>query len=195
MTEESRDRATFEAFDGVELRFLGGVVRKCAALTVAEAAHYLRLEARVNEGDLAAMRQFAAEFPDRIGMLDVRLTDTGLEVVGPGGAPLSFGDLTVADGLELSEIVAEAVGRDRRAPKAQVRILDEFPATFGLDARTLTPADVFEVARAFTEALYLHIYGLAKDFYGHLSRSPRVEVMTMTRAPAGSSFSMQASTT
>lgn len=216
MTEVSRDQATLDSYDGVELRFLNGVVRKCKPFTVAEAAHYFRLEARIRDGELAAAPAFAAEFVERVGMLDVRLADIGLEVEGH---VLEFGGLSVADGIALADIVADAQGADlRKAPRAQVRILDEVPAMFGLAvpqmrplvrrgwwARVLRrrprivatrpvggpePGEVFEIARAFTEALYLHIYGLAKDFCGHLSRSPRAKVMTLTRgtaAPAESS--------
>lgn len=191
----SSDRATFDSYDGVELRFLDGVTRKCAPLTVAEAAHYLRLEARIRDGEVAAVCAFASEFADRAGVLDVRLVDMAFEVVGPGGTPLALGDMTVADGLALTEVVGAAAGVDRKAAKAQSAILDTFPAKFGRDPKALAPAEVFAMARSFASELYLHIYGLAKDFCDHLTRSPRVKVMTMSPGAPSGSCSMPASTT
>ena len=184
----SKDQATLDSYDGVELRFLNGVTRKCAPLTVAQAAHYLRLESQIRDGELAAVRAFVLEFVEHVGAGDVRLVDLGLEVEG---AALSFGDMTVREGLALTELVATATGDDAKAARAQVQTLDKFPRALGFIVPT--PAEVFEVARAFTDALYLHIYGLASDFSDHLTRSPRVKVLTI-RAPAGS-CSMPASMT
>lgn len=182
-----RNQATFEAFDGVEIRLLNGRVVRSSALTVAEAVHYLRLIERVDADDLTAVTEFVAEFPQRVGIQDEKLADLGLEVSGPGAVPLSFGDLTVKDGLSLASLYAQSIQDGPRAPKAQIRVLDEFPATFGLDAAVLAPSDVFDVARGFTEALYLHIYGLARDFCRHLTTSPRVKVMELRAAGSWSS--------
>ena len=186
-----KNRATFEAYDGVELRLLNGRVVRCPALTVAEAAHFLRMGARVEDGDYSGVDEFVAAFPVRIGVLKERLVDLGLVVEGPAG-PLAFGDLTLEDGLALARLYGEAVAdaKDARSSKAKVRVLDEWPATFGFTAGT--PGEVFQVARSFAEALYLHVYGLAKDFLDHLTLSPGVRVMTLR---ATDYSSMLASTT
>lgn len=189
-----RSQATYEAFDGVELRLLNGRVVRCSALTVKEAVHYLRLlslikEAAESEGDddvalvaaAGAHDDLVSGFPDRIGILEERLVDLGLEVEGPDGA-LLFGDLTLKDAFEMVGILATALSDaySAESSKAKVRILDELPLTLGVDG--LGPAEVFALGRTFGKGLYLLVYDLAEDFCQHLTLSPRVKVMELRAA-------------
>lgn len=171
-----RSQATYEAYDGVELQLLNGRVVRCDALTVAEAVHYLRLLASIGE-DPDAHDTLMSEFPERIGILDVQLADIGLEVEG-----IELGDLTLKDGFEMVGILATALGDafSVESSKAKVRVLDEFPVTFGVEG--LKPPEVFTLARTFAERLYLLIYGLAQDFCQHLTLSPGVKVMVLRAA-------------
>lgn len=180
----NRDQASFDAVDGVELHLLNGQTVRCPALTVKEALRYLRLFAGA-EGNPSNHDEILRSFPERIGIMDVRLVDIGLEAEGPDG-PLSFGNLTVQAAFDLLDILGVAMGEDYASvavAEAQVRILDEFPETLGIQSER--PTEVFGGARAFAEAFYLRIYGLAQDFCGHLTASPPVLVMTI-RAPSSS---------
>jgi hypothetical protein len=78
--------------------------------------------------------------------------------------------------------------------KAQLRVLDEFPATFGL-ATDLPAAEVFAVARRLTEAIYLRIYGLAARFSESLTGRPTGQVIDANRLSSSSSAPLRASTT
>lgn len=191
-----RNKATYEAYDGVELRLLNGVVVRCAALTVEEAVRYLRLLSSIKEAveseeedvfaavfvaAAAAHEDLVSGFPGRLGILGERLVDIGLEVEGPDGM-LAFGDLTLEDALAMVHILGVALSDaySAESSKAKVRILDELPPTLGVDG--LGPAEVFALGRTFGKSLYLLIYDLAEDFCRHLTLSPRVKVMEM-RAP------------
>lgn len=164
--------ATFEAFDGVELRLLNGRVVRCDALTVREAVRYLRMLSKIAE-DPTAHDGFLHEFSVRVGLLEVQLCDLGLTVEG-----VNVGALTVAQGLDLADVVTAAAGPTyaKATAEAQVRILDEFPGALGISGST---EDVFAGARAFVQALYEKLYGMARDFSGHLAVSPPVKVFEM----------------
>lgn len=173
-------RATYEAYDGVELRLLNGRIARCPALTVQEASHYLRLLAGVGE-DPSAYDIFLSEFPGRIGILDERITDLGLELAAPNGRPVEFGDLTLKDALALIDVIATALDDafSVESSEAKVRILDELPLTLGVDANA---GEVFTLARTFAEQLYLLMNGLAQDFLQHLTLRPVVKVMEIRAA-------------
>ena len=186
-----QNEATFEAYDGVELRLLNGRVVRCASLTVAEAVRYLRVLSLV-ETDPTAHERFIGEFPGRLGIEGERLVDLGLEVDG-----FAFGDLTYSAAVELVALqVAGAWATDVRArSRAQCEFLDRFPAAVGL--APTSPAQVMAEGRRFTDAIYLMIYGLAEDFCSHLISAPGSQVLevTGTVAPGLSSSSTSVSTT
>jgi len=162
------DRATHEAFDGVEIRLRGGDAIRVPALEVQEAVHYLRLMSRVAE-DASAHRQFMDEFPARIGVADVALAELGFSASFEG-RPFGVKNLTVRRAAELCRMV-ESAG-DIEGWRAQSDLLEVFAGLVGLELR---PWQVFAAARTFQEAFYLYIYGLARDFLYSLSSSPRVQ--------------------
>lgn len=173
-----RDRATYEAYDGVRLELLNGAVAECAPLTVKEAVHFLRVLEGFKARTPGAFDALMSEFPARVGLTEQRLADIGLEVEDQSGNPLEFGDLTYADAVKIAEKVAAACYDPDPAAmsRAQIDVLDEIPGTLGVEGPA---ADVFAVARRFTEAFYLLIYGMARDFCGHLTASPPVKVYSL----------------
>lgn len=198
-----RNQATYEAYDGVVLTLLNDRTVQVPALTVEEATRLLRLSAAVEEGEPADVEGFIGSFPARSGLLGERLED--LRVIRVGARPpralavdepwadrLKFGNLTLEDGLEIARLYLQATGGAwiAAAARAQIRILEELPSTFGLEAPTR--AETLECARAFAHALYRHIYGLAQDFCEHPVPGPTTAV---TRARARRSSSTPVSTT
>lgn len=173
-----RSQATYEAYDGVELRLLNERVVRCEAVTVAEAVRYLRLLSRVSE-HFEAHHEFMAEFPERIGIADVPLRDLGFSIESPLGGELDGGLLTVCTGLELLRMLFAAEGGD---PGAQSDFLDKLPAELGADLSSIHPADIFEFGRLFAQELYELLYGLASDFLTHLITGPRGQVLILRRA-------------
>ncbi len=173
-----RSKATYEAYDGVELRLLNGRVVHCAPLEVVEAVRWLRLLSRVDEGDFESHYTFLAEFPGRIGIDAVPLGDLGFSMTGPGDVELTADAMNVTAALGLVEMLAQAEGGD---PNAQANFLDNFPGAIGADPEIMTPAGVFELGRAFAEQVYSLVYGLASDFSTHQTASPRSLVMTLER--------------
>ena len=173
-----RSQATYEAYDGVELRLLNERVVRCEAMEVAEAIRYLRLLSRVSE-HFEAHHAFMAEFPERIGIADVPLRDLGLSIECPLGGELDGGEVTVRDSLKLLRILVAAENGD---PGAQSDFLDKFPAALSADLSSIHPAEVFEFGRLFAQEVYSLLYGLASDFLTHLIASPRGQVMILTRA-------------
>ena len=193
-----RSQATFEAYDGVELRLLNERVVQCPPLTVAEAVRYLRMLSRVSE-DFGAHYAFMAEFPERIGIAEIPLGDLGFVMPSPvAGAPdLDGNGLTVTASLALLEVLAKAEQGDQ---DAIADFFDRFPPAIGVEPADLSPpAQVFECGRVFAEHAYTLIYGLASDFLTHLTTSPRGQVMMIARAgtttPAAPTKSKQALTT
>jgi len=67
-------RATFEAFDGVDVELPDGRTVLCRVLTIREAVRFLRLLAKSGEGDADAQLRFLEEFPAAIGLGEERLT-------------------------------------------------------------------------------------------------------------------------
>lgn len=121
-----------------------------------------------------------AEFPERVGIDEVPLRDLGFSMEGPHAKTLDGGDLTVRAGLGFLELLAGAEAGD---PEAQADFLDRFPPAIGIDPDSVIPSEVFEAGRVFAEAVYNLIYGLASDFWTHLTTSPRGRVkMTLKRA-------------
>lgn len=169
--------ATYEAFDGVELHLRNGRIVRSDPLTVQEAVRYLRLLTKLAD-DATCHEEFIDTFPARIGLLDVPLADLGLEVDGVVG----YGTLDVQGAISLAGLVTTAAGPtfERATANAQAKILDEFPETLGVDG---TAVEVFAVARAFTQALYEKLYGMARDFLAHLTHGPKGQVLQMV-APA-----------
>ncbi len=173
-----RSQATYEAYDGVELRLLNERVVRCERVEVAEAIRYLRLLSRVSE-HFEAHHIFMAEFPERIGIADVPLGDLGFSIESPLGGELDGGSLTVRGSLKLLRILMEA---ENGEPRAQSDFLDKFPAALSADLSTIHPAEIFEFGRTFAQEVYSLLYGLASDFLTHLTASPRGQVMILTRA-------------
>jgi hypothetical protein len=188
-------QATFETYDGVKLVLGGGRVVECAPLSVAEATRLLR-QLTPEEGD-PDHASFIAEFPERLGIMDELLVDL-VEVEGVGGEPLELGELTLRDGFDMATLWGVSVAPPdidaEASAKAQLRVLDEFPATFGLPT-DLPAAEVFAVARRLTEAIYLRIYGLASRFSESLTGRPTGQVIDVNRLSSSSSAPPRASTT
>lgn len=174
-----RDEATYRAYDGVRLELFNDAVVECPPLTVAEAVHFLRALKDVRDDRPGAHEAFMGEFPERIGITDQRLADLGLVVKGADGSVLDLGDLTYSDAVALCEQIAVASWSDDVVARseAQIAVLDEWPATFGITEQA--PPQVFETARTFAKEFYLLIYGLAQDFCSHLTASPPVKVLTL----------------
>lgn len=162
-----RSRATFEAYDGVEFRVGEGTV-KVPSLSVGEAVRFLRLLARVEQGDGAANHEAAAMFSVRSGVEAVVLSDLGWE--GPGGS------LTVGAGIAFARQVDIAQTPDGWS--AQAHVLDRAPRILGVDGE---PAEVFGAARAFAQQVYTLVYGLARDFWIRPHLSLKVRAMTAPR--------------
>lgn len=187
---ERQNGATYEAYDGVELRLLNGCVVRCPALTVREAVRYLRLLSRARE-DAEANAAFLAEFPGRMNLEVQRLVDLGVAVEGA-----DLGELRYKDGVRLAKVLALASYHPdvRKRSKAQVAFLRLLPKKLGLDPDSLQPHEVMELGRRLVDDMYETMYGLAEDFCSHLTSSPPVKVMTLRRAQTVSS-STWASTT
>jgi len=188
-----RSQATYEAFDGVELRLLNERVVRCKALGVGEAIRYLRLLGSVSE-DFQAHHTFMGEFPERIGIIEVPLRDLGFSMEAPRGEELDGGELTVQAALGFLELLSNAENGD---PHSQADFMDRFPSAVGFDSSSVIPSEVFDAGRVFAERVYELIYGLASDFSTHLTTSPRGQVtMRLERAPRKNSLpmSMPAST-
>jgi len=171
-----RSRATYEAFDGVELRLLGGQVVRVPAFEVHEAIHFLRLFAAIEGGDQAAHRQFVAEFPARARLLTVPLSALGFALDVGEGEVRRCEQVTVADALALLALL-EAAG-DQSGWRAQAQFLDRFAAAVALP-KGMPPGDAFTLGHAFREECYHALYGLARDFLSHLNSSPGVQVLAM----------------
>ena len=144
--------ATYEAYDGVELT-LGGSVVRCPSLTVVEAVRYLRLFGRETL-DVGGHAAFLAEFPKRIGILDTRLSDLGVEVEG-----LTLDRLTYTEGLWLVETLTKAEQADARDA---AMLLNRFRVAVGFVGAD--PEAVFALGREFVDALYRAVYRLASQF-------------------------------
>lgn len=182
-----RDLATYEAFDGVELRLSSGRVVKSAALTVAEAVRFARppiteegldVDGKLTEAALRTVGDHLAAFCARIGIADVPLSELGLEQVDD----IALGATTVARGLEIAcrQSIAGSVPDTVEGATAMEWILDEVPAEFGLDA---SAAEVFHVARRVRVALYRHMDWLLRRFFAVLTTSPEVRTMQIRAAP------------
>lgn len=173
-----RSKATYEAFDGVELRLLNDRVVRCPPIGVGEAVRYLRLMSRIVE-DFEAHHQFMTEFPERISIANVPLADLGFSMKAPDGADVDA-SLTLRTVLDLLHKLSDAGAGD---PGAQADFLDDFLPAIGLENEAFTPAEVFEFGRLFAQEVYALVYGLASDFSAHLATSPRGQVtMILERA-------------
>lgn len=164
------DRATFEAYDGVEIVLVGGEVVKFPALTITESARFLRIWAKIIEGQHDLVGVFVHEFVERLGLGHVTLAELDVEVEGT-----ECGALTVSDAQDLCGVLHEASWSedDRARANAQVRWLDEAPGKLGTD--TTDRETLFELGQSFVSVYYLHMYGLARDFCSRLHASPRVK--------------------
>lgn len=191
------ERSAFESFDGVEIRLLGGEVVRCPAFTVSDAAHFIRLLAQSADGDSEVIVSFVEQFIERVALGGAKLTELGFEL-DHEGEPVGLGDLTYDDGRALCELLRTACwAEDIKARSvAQVRWLDEAPATFGLDLTE--PEEVFAFGRDFCQAFYLHIYGLAEGFCSRLAETPKATTWrvlgpepTTTKPPSTSATGSQ----
>lgn len=70
MADAAEDRAFFNAYDGVEVPLANGGTAHCRALTLAQAAHFLRLLGRIEGGDGAAVVEVMETFPKAVGAPD-----------------------------------------------------------------------------------------------------------------------------
>lgn len=194
----SRPEATYRTLEGdVELRLLNGRVVHTPALSIREAKELLALlegaaaavraigaDEEPRRADIDAFMEVVNDFPKRTGLLDERVIDLGFELEGPDGELVDLGALRLHDALAMARLYGVSIADPFaiEGSQAKVRVLDEFPAAFGLDPDAHEPATVYEMARAFTEELYELIYGLARDFSGTLTASPPVRVLEL-RAP------------
>ena len=113
-------------------------------------------------------------FPARAAIQDVPLRAFGFQVDVPGvGSRVP--DLTVAQALELAEVVAHSGQLD--GWQAQAEVLDRFPGLLGLG--DVTPSAAFAAAQLFAQEVYALLYGLAESFFGHLVSTPGAQVMRM----------------
>lgn len=195
-----RSDATFGAYDGLELRLLGGQVVRVPDLTIAEAARFLRLLAAIeSDGRTELERQeaherFLAEFVPRAGISDVSLFALGMALELPGGMVARGEDISVARALQLTELLQAACQRSGWG--AQSEFLDVFPPVLGSDG--LRPPEVFQLGHQFAQHVYELLYGFARPFLSHLISTPGVRVMVMTTGTTGSlvaSSSTRGSTT
>ena len=177
-------RAGFDAFDGVEIRLLGGGIVRAPAFTVAEAGRYLRmLNDLATAGDDAsqdAVEELVVGFVQRFGLADIALHDLGLAV-----EDVDFGDMTAARAIDFSRLLYVACWDEsmKKRSRAMIEWLDGAPTAFGLDADDTSPPDLFEIGRAFTEAFYLHIYGLAEGFCSRLATGTRATTWAVLQVP------------
>lgn len=200
-----RSHAAFEAFDGVLIHLVDGRTVRVPPFTVEEAMRWYRFRAAIEDGGgIPDDKELLESLPARLRLADERLED--LRIVQVGGrepqildvaepwAQLTFGDLTLQEAVELAAIYVAATADTyaSESSRAKVRVLKSFSSAMGLASPT--PAETFDCARAFTKAIYLHIYGLASDFSDFPVLGPRIG-RTTTRASRAGSSSMQASTT
>jgi len=177
-----RNRATYEAFDGVELRLLDGHVVRCPALSVAEAIHYLRLLSETDY-DVDAAHAFLNEFPARVGIADVPLSALGFEIDGVPGGHHAW-DVTVSQGLALLELLGVAQ-RPHEWTGALAKFMEAFPKATGIS--TEDPWEMNRLGSVFAAAYYEAVLnGFARSFLSHLRSSPRARVMVMTGADSNS---------
>lgn len=169
-----RCEGAFSAYDGTELKLADGRVVRVPPFTVAEAASYLRLLSKVQDGSVEAHETFLATFPARAAVQDVPLSAFAFEVEIPG-AGVRAPDLTVAQALALADTVGRAMQVD--GWRAQAEVLDRIPVVLALEGAG--PAEVFSAARLFATEVYALIYGLAESFFGHLVSTPGAQVMRM----------------
>lgn len=184
-------RAAFEAFDGVEIELVGGRVVRAPAFSTKEAVGCIRklyrlgeLEAAFQEGDLGTIGgllrtrdELSADLLGRLGLSGERVTSIGFAYESPTGEAIEWGDLTVDDLRAMARIILDAGVAEDEGDQAlaQIRWLDEAPGVFGIDGSTVSPADLLAWGFRFQEAFYLHLYGLASDFYSRLHRAPAVK--------------------
>ena len=161
-----RSEATFAAYDAVEITTADGTVVRAPALSVAEAARFLRLMAKVRSGDAAAHAELVATLPGRLGVASLPISSLGVTVTLPD--EVACPDLTVADALAFAGVVERAGEPDGWA--AQVEILDRVPSWFP-DA-DISPSGVFSLAREFAGGVYGAMYGMADSFFGRLALIP-----------------------
>jgi hypothetical protein len=145
--------AAYAAYDSTEIELPSGRVVRCPSLTVAEGVRYCRLFDR-GAVDVAGHAKFFAEFPKRVGILDERLVDLGVQVEG-----LAFGEMLFCEAVAL----VQGVDRAARAPDVAVaaRLLDKFRCAVGLPETE--PEAVFAAAERFVVALYRCVYAIARD--------------------------------
>jgi hypothetical protein len=168
-------RAGFEAFGGVEIR-LGERTLRPPAFTVAETSRWLHmLDSLAAEGvdpvdALHTIEASVREFGERIGLGDVPLRDLGVE------HPATFGEA-----IALLDLLHDAQWHESivKRSMAQVKWLDQAPAFFDVDADALDAPALFEMGAVFATDIYLHIYGLAQDFFSRLAVGPRATTWTM----------------
>lgn len=187
-----RGQAAFDAFDGLRIALIGGRVVHAPAFTVADASHFIRLLADLHGAMVAdadgpwtlddvheihtLMHRTSSEVADRLGLLDAKLVEIGLEVDG-----VEWGDLTASDLQAMLGILNAACHHPDVGEQAanQMRWLDEATETFGLDPRALSASELFEVGRSIARTYYRHMYGLASDFRSRLHQSPMVKTWTL----------------
>ncbi len=179
-----RSQATYEAYDGVELRLHDGKVIRCDPLSVAEAIHFMRLLAGAVD-DTRVHHEFLREFVPRIGLAETKLVALGLTIeLGQEDADVEV-DLAEYSELAPGTTVEEALGICEALWKAQDEgdaweFLEKLPPLFGVDPQHAHAAEAFAAGRAFVLIFYRHLYGLASDFLRHLAAGPATQVMVLT---------------
>ncbi len=179
-----RSQATYEAYDGVELRLHDGNVIRCEPLSVSEAIHFMRLLAEAVD-DTRVHYEFLREFVPRIGFSGIKLVSLGLVIEltqEDADIEVDLGDFSE---LAPGTTVEEALGICEALWKAQDEgdaweFWEKMPPLFGVDPRDADAAAAFAAGRAFVLIFYRHLYGLVSDFLRHLTAGPATQVMVLT---------------
>ena len=181
-----RDRATFEAFCGVELHLAGGVIQYVDGLSVSEAIHLIRLSKKAADGDGVAAFQFLRDFVERADLGDHTLAVLGLSYDEPEAA---LAEVTVMRAVELGELLAAA---QMGSADSQYEFLSEYPKAAGFEPDSRSANDVFALGDVFVKGLYAAIDELSRNFLRCLTSAPEIrqEVPGATMARSGTPGSM-----
>lgn len=159
-------RATFEAFDGVEVTLIGGRVLNVPAFTLSEATAYVRMWSKITDGDARLITSFVDAFVERAGLEDATLAELGVEAEG-------CEDLTAREVGALVGALSRASWADdeRERSAAQLEWLTLAPKTFGVEDR----AELAALGQRLARDYYVAMYGLSSDFCSRLHLGPEMK--------------------
>lgn len=169
------------AYDGLTLQLLDGATVRFPDLSVAEAFQLTR-ELKETESDYSLHFRFVEAWAPRIGLADVPCSSVAFD--HSGLEALDLEGVTVAEGLELAELLAYAQAGDAGSG---ADFLDRIPLASGSSAGSVAAGSAFQVGERFALSLYEHLYGLVRDFWFHRARTPARTVMILkTGTPTSS---------